>query len=58
LPADRFRDEIYSTEQFIERSATKSPRSGKAYKIQCPGQDPVPSAKWLLEELEAFRESL
>ena len=55
---DRFRDEIYSTEQFIERSATKSPRSGKAYKIQCPGQDPVPSAKWLLEELEAFRESL
>jgi len=54
---DYFRDEIGSTEGFIALSATKSLRSGKPYKVRCPGQDPVPSAKWMLDELEAFRKS-
>jgi ATP-dependent DNA helicase Rep len=54
---DYFRDQIDSTEEFIALTATKSQRSGKPYKVKCPGQDPVPSAKWLLEELQAFRKS-
>ena len=52
---DHFRDEISSTEDFIAYSATKSLMSSKPYQVQCPGQEPVPSADWLLEELKAFR---
>jgi ATP-dependent DNA helicase Rep len=52
---DHFRDQIGSTEEFIALAATKSMRSGKPYKVKCPEQDPVPSAEWLLKELEAFR---
>jgi ATP-dependent DNA helicase Rep len=54
---DYFRDDITSTEEFIALSASKSLRSGKPYKVKCPGQDPVPSAKWLRDELAAFRKS-
>jgi hypothetical protein len=54
---DYFRDQIDSTEEFIALTATKSLRSGKPYKVQCPGQAPVPSGKWLLEELRAFRKA-
>jgi hypothetical protein len=54
---DYFRNDIGSTEEFIALSATKSLRSGKPYRVKCPGQDPVPSAKWLRDELEAFRKS-
>jgi len=50
-----FRDEIDSTEDFIAYSATKSLISGRAYQVQCPGEDPQPSADWLLAELEAYR---
>ena len=52
---DHFRDEISSTEEFIAYSATKSLMSSKPYQVQCPGEEPVPSADWLLEELKAFR---
>ena len=52
---DHFRDEISSTEDFIAYSATKSLMSSKLYQVQCPGQEAVPSADWLLEELEVFR---
>jgi ATP-dependent DNA helicase Rep len=54
---DYFRDEIGNTEEFIALAATKSLRSGKPYKVRCPGQDPLPSASWLLQELRAFRKS-
>jgi len=54
---DHFRDQIDSTEEFIALAATRSRRSGKPYKVKCPGQNPVPSAKWMLDELEAFRKS-
>ena len=50
-----FRDEISSTEEFIEYSATKSTMSGKYYEVQCAGQEPVLSSDWMLEELEAYR---
>jgi len=52
---DHFRDEICSTEDFIAYSATKSLMSGRAYQVQCPGEEPQASADWLLNELEAYR---
>lgn len=52
---DHFRDAINSTEEFIELSASKSTISGKPYEVQCPGEPPVKSAAWLLEELGAYR---
>ena len=53
---DYFRDEISSTEEFIEYSATKSTMSGSRYEVQCPGEEPVPSSDWLLDELEVYRD--
>ena len=52
---EHFRDEIDSTEDFIAYSATRSLISGRAYQVQCPGEDPQPSAEWLLAELEDYR---
>ena len=52
---DHFRDEITSTEDFIAYSATKSLMSSKPYQVQCPGQEAVPSADWLLIELKDYR---
>lgn len=52
---EHFRDEISSTEEFIAYSATKSLMSSKPYQVQCPGQEPAPSADWLLEELKNYR---
>ena len=51
-----FRDEISSTEEFIEYSATFSTRSGKSYLVYCSEDAPVKSSTWLLEELGQFRE--
>jgi len=50
-----FRDDISSTEEFVELSATKSTMSGKPYVVHCPGEPPRNSADWLLEELDAYR---
>lgn len=36
-----------STEQYIDRLATKSSWSGKAYSVQCPNQPPLSSNEWL-----------
>lgn len=52
-----FHDDIDSTEEFIELSATKSTMSRKAYEVRCAGEPPVKSADWLLEELGAYRAS-
>lgn len=51
-----FRDEITSTETFIEYAATKSMMSGKYYLILCGGAEPVKTADWLLKELKKYRE--
>ena len=50
-----FRDEITSTETFIEYAATKSMMSGKYYLILCGGAEPVKTSDWLLEELKKYR---
>lgn len=52
---DHYRDQITSTEEFIERSATRSLISGKAYHVACPGEDAVPSGEWLGDELGRYR---
>jgi hypothetical protein len=46
---------VASTEQFIERGATKSSVSGRAYHVRCGGSPPVPSSAWLYSELQALR---
>ncbi len=51
-----YRDEISSTEEFIEYSATFSTRSGKSYLVYCAENAPVESSVWLLEELAQFRD--
>ena len=45
-----------TTEDFIERLASKSSMSKKLYQIDCPGEDPVPSGDWLTLRLAEFRD--
>lgn len=52
---DYYEDDIESTEQFIELSASKSTMSGKSYTIHCPNEPSISSQQWLLEALKAFR---
>ncbi len=52
---DYFRNDISSTEEFIELSATKSTMSSKLYRVQCPGEAPQTSRDWLLQELGSYR---
>ena len=51
-----YKDEITSTETFIEYSATKSMLSGADYYIICSGEPPVRSQDWLLEKLSEYRQ--
>lgn len=53
---DYFRDDIKSTEDFIEYSATKSTMSGEYYTVSCPGKEMIKTQDWLLAELKRFRE--
>ena len=50
-----FRDEISSTEEFIEYAGTKSTMSGRLYEVVCIGQERDFSRDWLLKELSAYR---
>ena len=52
---DYYRDDIKTTEDFIERSASRSSFSGRTYKVLCPGKEARPTADWLKEELEHYR---
>jgi hypothetical protein len=52
---DHFRNDIGSTEDFIERSASQSLLSGAAYQVECPGRASQPTRTWLLEELARYR---
>ena len=51
------RDMVTSTESFIERGASTSSSSGKAYEMQCGGAKAVTSAGWLTEELNRIRKA-
>lgn len=50
-----FRDEITTSEEFIDYSASKSTMSGKYYLIYCPDQPPRRTRDWLLDELRRYR---
>lgn len=52
---DYFRDDISSTEEFIELSATKSTMSGDYYTVKCPGKKSIRTKDWLLAELKRYR---
>ncbi len=52
---DYFRDDISSTEEFIEMSATKSTMSGDFYMVICPGKKTIKTKDWLFEELNKYR---
>lgn len=51
------RDMLTTAESFIERGASTSSMSGKAYEMQCGGSKTVNSAAWLMEELGKIRKS-
>ena len=52
---DYFRDDIKSTEEFIELSATKSTMSGDYYTVKCAGKETIKTQDWLLAELKRYR---
>ena len=52
---DYYRDDIKATEDFIDRSASRSSLSGRSYKVLCPRKEAQPMADWLKEELERYR---
>lgn len=47
---------VDTAEQFIERAASQSSMSGKAYRIRCPGQPEQTSAAWFGARLQSLRQ--
>jgi Family of unknown function (DUF5329) len=50
------KDKVDTAEQFIERAASQSSISGKAYRIACPGQPEQTAAAWFGARLQALRQ--
>ena len=46
-----------TAEHFVERLASKSSWTGKPYFIECPDSAPVPSADWLMNALQSYRDA-
>ena len=46
---------IASTEDFIDKAASRSSLSGKEYLVQCPGAPAAPTGGWLRAELDHYR---
>ena len=53
---DFFKKRIYTAEDFIEYSATKSILTGKYYYLQCGEDEKIKAADWLYKLLEGYRE--
>jgi len=51
-----FEDEIETSEDFIELSATRSTMSGKDYLVRCGDAEQIRTQDWLLQELQNFRQ--
>jgi hypothetical protein len=49
------KDLVDTAEQFIERAASESSRSGEAYRVRCSGIPAVASREWLTEALSRYR---
>jgi Family of unknown function (DUF5329) len=46
---------IKTAEDFIDKAATKSSLSGRAYAVKCSGTDAISSSEWLRETLACYR---
>ncbi|MFL6711891.1 MAG: DUF5329 family protein [Sulfurifustis sp.] len=46
---------ITTTEDFIVRAGSASSTSGEAYQVQCGAAQPIPSRRWLEDELRRYR---
>ena len=51
-----FEDEIETSEDFIELSASKSTMSGKYYMVHCGDEEQIRTREWLMQELKGLRE--
>jgi len=51
------RDLVDTAEQFIERAASRSSLSGRAYRVRCPGEPEQDAGHWFLARLKALRGS-
>ncbi|MEL1264134.1 DUF5329 domain-containing protein [Pseudoxanthomonas putridarboris] len=51
------KDLVDTAEQFIERAASASSLSGRAYQVRCPGQPVQPAGDWFRRRLDALRGS-
>jgi hypothetical protein len=51
----RKRAQAGTPEQFIERAASRSSVSGRAYRVACPGQPERDAAPWFDDRLQALR---
>jgi hypothetical protein len=49
------RNQLDSTEQFIERVASQSSLTGRAYMVRCNGGPAITSRQWLSDELMRLR---
>ncbi len=49
------KDMVATAEQFIDKGASTSSTSGKAYLVRCAGKAPVESGTWLKAELQQMR---
>ncbi|MCZ6663699.1 MAG: DUF5329 domain-containing protein [Gammaproteobacteria bacterium] len=49
------RTAVRSTENFIERAASRSSISGQPYRVKCGGSAAIESAEWFQAELDVFR---
>ena len=49
------RDMVDSSEQFIDRAASRSSMSGKAYKVSCSGAQEQDASAWFLQQLRRLR---
>lgn len=54
---DYYRDDIFSTEDFIKYSATNSMISGKPYHVHCETSVVQTTAEWLTAELKRYRKT-
>jgi hypothetical protein len=46
---------INSAEDFIDKAATSSSLSGRAYQVRCGGEEPIASSQWLRGVLSRYR---
>jgi len=53
--AMRARGLVSTSEEFIERGATRSSMSGEAYRVRCKGSPELESAVWFKQELQRLR---